>query len=304
MLYNEERIGKYNLEKLISKGTFSHVYTGRDENGNAVALKYIKKERPSSIRSHFNHNLMLENEIKATKLIHPHIIETLEVIETPQDVWLVQTFCKGGDLASFIAQRNSNFAEDEARIIFKQVSCALEYATKKGFVHRDIKPANLLLLNKVDPNQPITDIHVVVADWGFCTTYSPHERTLFDTYGSLGFAAPEVINGLRYFGPEVDVWSLGVTLFYLLTNTCPFVAPSTQGVKKNIEKGVLPDQVQISCGAKNLLKKMIHIKLKKRISIYDVLAHPWTCGKVLEEPAGLRLWESKLPFFSKLSFFK
>jgi len=245
---------------------------------------------------------MIENEIKATKLIHPHIIETLEVVETPEEVWVIQQFCKCGDLSSFMVKRNKHFTEDEARIIIKQVSSALEYATSKGFVHRDIKPANLLILNEIDHTQSITEIHIVVADWGFCTPYSPRERTLSDTYGTLLFAAPEIINGSYYYGPEVDVWSLGVTLYFLLTNTCPFIATGTsQEIKKCIKRGVLANQIQLSYSVNALLKKMVQINSHRRISIQEVLSHPWILnnGSNFEdiESSSLRSLVSKLPFF-------
>ncbi|OON13843.1 hypothetical protein X801_10374, partial [Opisthorchis viverrini] len=104
--------------------------------------------------------------------------------------------------------------EKEARVKFRQLVSAVEYCHSKKIVHRDLKAENLLLDK---------DYNIKLADFGFSNFYDGENK--LDTYcGSPPYAAPELFQGQKYFGPEVDVWSLGVILYTLVSGSLPFDA--------------------------------------------------------------------------------
>lgn len=117
----------------------------------------------------------------------------------------------GGELFDFLVS-HGKVPEDSARRFFQQIICAVEYCHRHKIVHRDLKPENLLL----DSN-----LNVKIADFGLSNIMTDG-NFLKTSCGSPNYAAPEVIGGKLYSGPEVDVWSCGVILFVLLCGKLPF----------------------------------------------------------------------------------
>jgi len=137
---------------------------------------------------------------------------------------------------------------------------------KNSVIHRDLKPENLLL-------DKFRNIKII--DFGFGNTFH-RDRTL-DTYcGSPFYAAPEMIKGVRYVGPEVDIWSLGVILFALLSGRLPFDAQTMPGLYEKISKGEYTIPHQISNDAAHLISRMLTVNPKKRATLDEVIHHRWT----------------------------
>ncbi|KAJ3107161.1 Protein kinase [Phlyctochytrium bullatum] len=153
----------------------------------------------------------LKREIQYLKqLRHPHIIKLYEVITTPTDIILVIEYA-GGELFNYIVERG-RMTEDDSRRFFQQIICAVEYCHEHKIVHRDLKPENVLL---DDWNQ------VKIGDFGLSNIMADGDF-LKTSCGSPNYAAPEVISGRLYEGPEVDVWSCGVILYVMLCGRLPF----------------------------------------------------------------------------------
>ncbi|MBA0831568.1 hypothetical protein Goarm_016027 [Gossypium armourianum] len=156
--------------------------------------------------------------------MHPHIIRLYEVIETTTKIFIVTEYAESGDLFDYIVQKR-RLKEDEARKLFQQIISGVEYCHRCMVVHRDLKPENLLL----DSN-----FNVKIADFGF-SNIMRDGHFLKTSCGSPNYAAPEIVSGKLYAGPEVDAWSCGVILYALLSGTLPFEDESFHNLYKKIK---------------------------------------------------------------------
>ena len=195
---------------------------------------------------------------------HPHVIRLYEVIDTPTDIFVVMEHVPNGELFDFIVERG-RLPVDEARRIFRQIISGLAYCHYHRIVHRDLKPENLLL---------DADNNVKLADFGLSNVANDGEffRT---SCGSPNYAAPEVISGNLYAGPEVDVWSCGVILYALLCGSLPFDDESIPQLFKKIKAGVYSLPSHLSQFARDLILRMLVVDPMKRMSIPEIRAHPW-----------------------------
>ena len=173
------------------------------------------------------------------------------------------------------------FDEKEARRIFRQLLSAVQYLHQKGYSHRDIKPENIIFRENKD---------AVLCDFSLATTWSPYERRT-SSCGTLQFCAPEVLLGAPYSGPEVDVWSLGAVLYFMLTGKNAFSAPSEYGLLKKIKEGRKGRlSRKISREARDLIDRMLQPHPLRRITSVDLCTHPWVTGngsKILSSPLSL-----------------
>eukprot|EP00940_MAST-03C_sp_MAST-3C-sp2_P000176 g176.t1 len=207
----------------------------------------------------------VRREINILKRIrHPHIIRMYEVIDSPTDIFLVMEHVSGGELFDYIVQ-SGRLSKSEARKFYQQIISGLDCCHRHGIVHRDLKPENLLL----DENN-----NIKIADFGLANMMSDGEF-LRTSCGSPNYAAPEVISGHLYAGPEVDVWSSGVILYALLCGSLPFDDESIPALFKKIKSGQYTLPSYLSSGAKTLLSKILTVHPMKRIQIEDIEKHEW-----------------------------
>ena len=195
---------------------------------------------------------------------HPHIIRLYEVIDTPTDIFLVNEYVSGGELFDYIVSKG-RLSADEARNFFHQIISGVEYCHFQKIVHRDLKPENLLL----DSN-----LNIKIADFGLSNLMRDGDF-LRTSCGSPNYAAPEVISGHLYAGPEVDVWSCGVILYALLCGSLPFDDESIPNLFKKIKSGMYSLPTHLSQLARNLIPRMLEVDPMKRITIPEIRLHPW-----------------------------
>ncbi|CDF32209.1 SNF1-related serine threonine protein kinase catalytic subunit alpha KIN10 [Chondrus crispus] len=256
------RIGNYRLGKTLGVGSFGKVKLAEHEpTGKKVAVKILNRHK---IRAQQMEE-KLKREIKILKMcLHPHIIRLYEVIETSTDVFVVTEYSSGGELFDYIVERG-RLAEADARRFFQQIISGVEYCHKHMIAHRDLKPENLLL-----------DEHsnVKIADFGLsnCMRDGWFLKT---SCGSPNYAAPEVISGKLYAGPEVDIWSCGVIVYALLCGTLPFDDESIPYLFRKIKGGLYILPSYLSDSSKDLIAKMLVTDPLKRITIEDIRRHPW-----------------------------
>jgi serine/threonine protein kinase len=195
---------------------------------------------------------------------HPHIIRLFEVIHTPTDIFVVMEYVSGGELFDYIVQKG-RLTESEARHFFQQIIAGIEYCHYHLVVHRDLKPENLLLDE---------DHNVKIADFGLSNSMDDGQF-LRTSCGSPNYAAPEVISGNLYAGPEVDVWSCGVILYALLCGSLPFDDESIANLFKKIKGGVYSLPTHLSELSRDLIPRMLVVDPLKRITIEEIRQHPW-----------------------------
>ncbi|VAH85270.1 unnamed protein product [Triticum turgidum subsp. durum] len=262
---HSEALKNYNLRKILGHGTFGKVMIAEHKlTGHKVAIKILNRRQMEIMEMEEK----AKREIKILRLfidlIHPHIIRVYEVIETPKDIFVVMEYCQNGELLDYIVEKG-RLQEDEARRIFQQIISGVEYCHRNMVVHRDLKPENLLLDSKYN---------VKLVDFGLSNVM--HDGHFLKTScGSLNYAAPELISGNLYAGPEVDVWSCGVILYALLCGKVPFEDDNIPKLFKKIKGGfyILPSY--LSDLAMDLIPRILVVDPMKRITIREIRDHPW-----------------------------
>ncbi|KAM9717725.1 serine/threonine-protein kinase MARK2 isoform 5-T5 [Menidia menidia] len=249
----QPHIGTYRLLKTIGKGNFAKVKLARHVlTGKEVAVKIIDKTQlnSSSLQKLFR-------EVRIMKMLnHPNIVKLFEVIETEKTLYLVMEYASGGEVFDYLVA-HGRMKEKEARAKFRQIVSAVQYCHQKCIVHRDLKAENLLL---------DADMNIKIADFGFSNEFTLGNK--LDTFcGSPPYAAPELFQGKKYDGPEVDVWSLGVILYTLVSGSLPFDGQNLKELRERVLRGKYRIPFYMSTDCENLLKKFLILNPSKRGSL-------------------------------------
>jgi len=173
--------------------------------------------------------------------------------------------------------KKSSFSELEASFVIRDVVSAIGHLHSIGVVHRDLKPENLIYLNE-DLKSPVK-----LTDFGLAKFRGAGEQKMITACGTPGYVAPEILKESAY-GKEVDMWSVGVILYILLCGFPPFYSESTSELYNQIKNGEyeFPDPywTEISFAAKDLVRKLLKVDPKSRLTAVQCLAHPWISGNV------------------------
>jgi len=258
---DEPHIGKYRLVKTIGKGNFAKVKLAKHlPTGRQVAIKIIDKTQlnPSSLQKLFR-------EVRIMKYIdHPNIVKLYEVIETEKTLYLIMEYASGGEVFDYLVA-HGRMKEKEARAKFRQIVSAVQYCHQKHIVHRDLKAENLLLDR---------DMNIKIADFGFSNEFTI--GTKLDTFcGSPPYAAPELFQGKKYDGPEVDVWSLGVILYTLVSGSLPFDGQNLKELRERVLRGKYRIPFYMSTDCENILKKFLVLNPLKRATLETIMKDKW-----------------------------
>ena len=256
------KIGPYYLGKTLGIGSFGKVKLAEHELcGQNVAVKILNRKKIKILKM----KEKVKREIDILKLfMHPHIIRLYEVINTPSDIFVVTEYITGGELFDYIIERG-RLSEDESRKFFQQMISGIEYCHKHMIVHRDLKPENLLL---------DTHLNVKIADFGL-SNIMKDGFFLRTSCGSPNYAAPEVISGKPYVGPEVDVWSCGIIMYALLCGSLPFDDENIPNLFKKIKSGIYLLPSYLSDCSRDLIARMLVTNPLTRISLDGIRSHPW-----------------------------
>ncbi|XP_049918699.1 MAP/microtubule affinity-regulating kinase 3a isoform X8 [Epinephelus moara] len=257
----QPHVGNYRLLKTIGKGNFAkvklarHILTGRE-----VAIKIIDKTQlnPNSLQKLFR-------EVRIMKILnHPNIVKLFEVIETERTLYLVMEYASGGEVFDYLVA-HGRMKEKEARAKFRQIVSAVQYCHQKHIVHRDLKAENLLL---------DADMNIKIADFGFSNEFTMGNK--LDTFcGSPPYAAPELFQGKKYDGPEVDVWSLGVILYTLVSGSLPFDGQNLKELRERVLRGKYRIPFYMSTDCENLLKRFLVLNPAKRGTLEQIMKDRW-----------------------------
>ncbi|XP_041981512.1 serine/threonine-protein kinase SIK2-like [Aricia agestis] len=264
------RVGFYDIERTIGKGNFAVVKLARHRiTKTEVAIKIIDK---SQLDASNLQKVYREVDIMK-RLDHPHIIKLYQVMETKNMIYIVSEYASKGEIFDYIA-RYGRMAEQAARRKFWQILSAVEYCHERRIVHRDLKAENLLL----DAN-----MNIKIADFGFSNYYATGE--LLATWcGSPPYAAPEVFEGKRYTGPEIDIWSLGVVLYVLVCGALPFDGSTLQSLRDRVLSGRFRIPYFMSEDCESLIRKMLVLEPMKRYTIEQIKKHRWMAAEPYTAP--------------------
>uniref|UniRef100_A0A3B5LF98 non-specific serine/threonine protein kinase n=1 Tax=Xiphophorus couchianus TaxID=32473 RepID=A0A3B5LF98_9TELE len=248
----QPHIGNYRLLKTIGKGNFAKVKLARHVlTSKEVSLSTLLQ--------------ILFREVRIMKMLnHPNIVKLFEVIETEKTLYLVMEYASGGEVFDYLVA-HGRMKEKEARAKFRQIVSAVQYCHQKCIVHRDLKAENLLL---------DADMNIKIADFGFSNEFTLGNK--LDTFcGSPPYAAPELFQGKKYDGPEVDVWSLGVILYTLVSGSLPFDGQNLKELRERVLRGKYRIPFYMSTDCENLLKKFLILNPSKRGSLEQIMRDRW-----------------------------
>ena len=265
--------GLYEIEKEIGKGCFGSVYLAKQViTGLPVALKAITKS--SIVSPKATKRLTREIQILQKLIGVQHVTQLLEVFEDADHIFLVFIYEGGGDLVAYF-KTHPLLGENNLKLFFIQLVNGLRGIHKSGVIHRDIKMDNVLLDHKFTP---------IIADFGISSILEKGKQ-IKDTGGTPAYLAPEVILAQGNVGYCSDIWSLGVLLFVLSFGYVPFQGGDIQELYRNIIKGdfSFPEFNYVSSELKNLLKQMMEVNIRSRITISGILRHPWLSNSETEQ---------------------
>ncbi|KAI0980059.1 hypothetical protein GJ496_000308 [Pomphorhynchus laevis] len=252
---------RFEIIRTLGKGTYGKVKLARDRRTNQqVAIKTIRKSR---IENPHDLERMWREINFMSNLSHPHIIKIKEVYESREKIILVMEYASGGELYEYL-NRMKRIPESEARAIFRQIISAVHFLHKSHIVHRDLKLENILIDDRGN---------IKLADFGLSNNWGKN-RLLYTFCGSPLYASPEIVNGIPYYGPEVDCWSLGVLLYTLVYGSMPFQGGDYARLVKNISTGSFI-QPREKSGAFSLIQRCLCINPAKRASIDESAEHWW-----------------------------
>ncbi|PVV01366.1 hypothetical protein BB560_004214 [Smittium megazygosporum] len=244
--YKTWKLSDFDLGKPLGKGKFGRAYLAREKKTNficAIKIMYKNELKENKIEK----QLRREVEIQ-THLRHPNILRLYGYFHDEKRVYLILEYASFGEMYK-ILQSKGHFSEPEAA---------------KHVIHRDIKPENLLLGS---------DGRLKLADFGW-SVHAPTSRRK-TLCGTLDYLPPEMVEG-RDHNSKVDLWSLGVLIYEFLVGSPPFedLAGNTATYRR-IAKVDLKIPDTISEEASDLIKKLLKYNPNERLSLNEVLEHPW-----------------------------
>lgn len=263
----EERrvlFGKYEMGRLLGKGTFAKVYYGKQlMTGESVAIKVINKDQ---VKKEFMME-QIKREISVMRLVgHPNVVELKEVMATKKKIFVAMEYVKGGELFAKVAR--GRLREDLARKYFQQLISAVDFCHSRGVSHRDLKPENLLL----DENEDLK-----ISDFGLSALPEQlrNDGLLHTQCGTPAYVAPEVLRKKGYDGSKADLWSCGVILYVLLAGFLPFQDENITSMYRKVFKAEFVYPPWFSSDAKRLISKLLVSDPDRRITIKSIMRVPW-----------------------------
>ena len=202
------------------------------------------------------------------KIQSPYILQMFDIFSAEKNVFMVTELALGGDLFG-IVQEYGMLPESETRAITRRVLLGVQYLHARGVVHRDLKPQNILCCSEQDITQ------VKIGDFGLSKILSA-DSLLKTRCGSPHYLAPEVLTCPSY-DAKVDIWSVGVIVYVMLTGVLPFYSEDIRDVIKHVMLAEYswPDNVQVSGLAKDFVRRLVDKDPARRPTASECLQHPW-----------------------------
>ncbi|KAI8073476.1 kinase-like domain-containing protein [Gilbertella persicaria] len=266
-------IDDYEFQCSLGKGSMGKVKLGvHNVTGEKVAVKIVKRAQ-FQINGYGQTTKEQQAKVKAKEEIphimmllrHPHIVQLKNLVTVGPYFYIIMDYVNGGQLLHYIVKQE-RLTEPHARQFTRQILSALDYMHRNSIVHRDLKIENILIDRE--------GRNIKIIDFGLSNLFCP-ERRLTTYCGSLYFAAPELLYATPYRGPEIDVWSLGVVIYVMVTGSVPFDDKSMPGLHDKIKRGQVAYPAHLSPASRDLLSHIFITDPVKRIILADIMRHPW-----------------------------
>jgi len=249
------KLGRYQIDSEIGRGAMGMVYLGHDDKiGRTVAVKtmLLGDDLEDDMRDEVRTRFFREAEA-AGRLDHPNIVTVYDVGDEQDLAYIAMDFLPGNDLTKYCTSKNLLPVSQVFQII-SSVAMALDYAHRQHVVHRDIKPANIIY----DPKKRIAKI----TDFGVACLTDASKTKTGTVLGSPYYMPPEQLAGKKVDG-RADLFSLGVTLYQMLSGELPFKGDSIANLMYNIANEKHPDIRLYRSDLPNCVNKLIDKSLQK-----------------------------------------
>ena len=257
----EKKIETYIKGKIIGTGGFSICYKLYNVQDKKIyAAKEIIKNKSTYDR--------IKNEIDIYEYLkHDNIVNQKEHFTYNDTQYLIFEFCENRDLSHLIDKRKK-LKEIEVQYYITQLIQALIHLHDRNIVHRDLKLGNIFLTGKME---------LKLGDFGLAKKLSFRDEKISEMVGTPAYMAPEILENMGY-SLEVDIWSLGVIMYYLIIGKLPFNKPNQEDIKR--VSYTFPKKAIISRAAKNLIEQILKKDPKERPSLKQILRHDFfTLGR-------------------------
>ena len=268
----------YEMLDDLGEGIFGSVKLGVEKKTKervAIKKKKKKKAKPSDIE-------LVRTEIDIMKLCHhPNVVHLLDHFENADYIFIVMEYIRGGRLTDYMKEKKFHFSEKRAAEIIYEIALGVKYLHKYGIIHRDLKPDNIMLTEASDRG------HIKIMDFGLSKILGKKEKTS-DGFGTLTFVSPEVLVRKPY-NKEIDIWSIGVILYLILSGDLPF--DDEEDDEEKIAKSIVFNEVEFPSkkfGNKSkevieLIKRCLTKEPKDRIKIDEIIKSDWIQSNIIHK---------------------
>ncbi len=298
-------VGHYLVDQRLGGGATASVYRATDQIlDRTVALKVLLPNADDTARLRFRREART-----VSKLIHPHIVRTLQVGQMAEDglAYIAMDLVEGESFASLL-ERVRQLNLQEAAQLLAPMAQALAYAHKQGVIHRDVKPSNILL-RRVEKNVPhsvylsaVNASYVpLLSDFGIARALDAPELTnIGRTIGTPAYMSPEQCAGSREVDGRADIYSLGAVLYRALVGRPPFTGTTTQILHAHVyEPLTIPEDIvnELSPSALDILRRSLIKEPNQRYNHVELMVHDLVnvAGTPKRAPTTTGLKAVKLP---------
>jgi len=214
----------------------------------------------------------VHTEIEILKICnHPNIIKLYDILENQDYIYIITEVCKGSDMFDYLSDRKFKIPECRAAKFINKIARAIYYLHSYGIVHRDLKPENILMTDASE------DADLKILDFGLSKIIGPDEKCT-EPFGTLHYVSPELLLGMAY-DKKVDIWSLGIISYLLITGHLPFNDENESEVARQIINEPVPFPKLIwkskSYEAKLFVSSLLQKEPSSRANIKDIINNKW-----------------------------
>ncbi|GAA5991765.1 hypothetical protein JCM10908_001130 [Rhodotorula pacifica] len=267
-------VGQWRIGELLGKGTSGQVRLVRNiRTGVFAALKRVIHLPDDHKHAHSIHREVCIMKIAAN---HPHLIQLYDIYETDDHYYILTEYTELGELFQYV-QQNLMLPQYVHRF-FCQLMSAVAHLARFRICHRDIKLENIMLWRDEDG-----EISTKLIDFGMAA-YQPEGELLTMSCGSPHYAAPEIMEGYAYDGIKSDTWSCAVVLYAMIARVLPFDDDDIPTLMNKVRVGAYEMPPSIQDEARDLIQRCLVKDVSDRMSLPDVLAHPYVVQPIDPAP--------------------
>jgi len=265
----------------LGKGSFASVRLVREKKTNILyAMKIMNANPMKTSRSHIQN---LQNEVYIHRsLDHPNIIKFHDYIQEGFNIYHVLELAQNGTLYNFLHKKKI-LTPNEVFQFFYQTCLAVQYIHNKDILHRDLKPENILL----DKDQ-----NIKLCDFGWAARNIREKRTTF--CGTYEYMAPEIVKK-RAYDYRVDIWSLGILLYELSHGEAPYKGRSLEEITDSLTRPTIKFAATVQNEVKDLVQKILKINPEERISLDEIMSHPWMKYHIGKQQMNNNMYKDLVP---------